>query len=363
VTSRVVDTPPPFDPPDVAGGLVYLCLERMAGLLAVDETSLVATLQTGMRWDRAESLLARRGLTLGPLPGVLKRRTVAESIAANDRLRPSAAFGQVLDNIQGLTAVLPGGARARTVVAPRRATGPELTAAVFGTQHRGALVTEVSIQIWRRSGETTRHACAVADWTAAETFVRACLRVRSCVPPSCSPPGAVPSNSVSRSRRRPTRRRCDGGWQTAGVMRALAPRRPRRAPRRRRRAGRPSCGPSRSCPGGRLAAAVDAAAGGHLPGSRRTGSDAVGANRCPSSSVARTLTALGARVPGTPSGVRAPRGRFPRPPFAARLSVADPRRLICIPSTNMPRPSRPASPARSSVGSRAPSPRRRDARR
>jgi FAD/FMN-containing dehydrogenase len=171
----VVGTPPPFDPPDVAAGVVYVCLERMAGLLAVDETSLVAQFQTGIRWERAEDLLSRRGLTLGPLPGPVRSRTIAESIAENDRLRPSAAYGQLIEAIQGVTAVLPDGERARTVVAPRRATGPELTAAVFGTRHRGALVTEVSLQVWRRTGEATRRACAAADWASAAAFVRSCL--------------------------------------------------------------------------------------------------------------------------------------------------------------------------------------------
>jgi FAD/FMN-containing dehydrogenase len=283
----------------VAEGSVYLCLERMAGLLAVDETSLVATLQTGMRWDRAESLLARRGLTLGPLPGVLKRRTVAESIAANDRLRPSAAFGQVLDNIQGLTAVLPGGARARTVVAPRRATGPELTAAVFGTQHRGALVTEVSIQIWRRSGETTRHACAVSDWTAAEGFVRACLR-SGLRPAFVLAAGRGPVELGFEVATAADATMLQRQMASAGVM-----------ARSRHDALDELLGTTTApgddlravavVPGGRLAAAVDAVPEAICPdlgGPEAT----LWAKQMPEPSVARTLTALGARIPGTPSG-------------------------------------------------------------
>jgi hypothetical protein len=82
----------------------------------------------------------------------------------------------LLDALQGVTAVLPDGALARTVAAPRRATGPELSATLLGTAHRAGLVTEVAIQVWRRSAESARRACAVRDWTAAETFVRETLR-------------------------------------------------------------------------------------------------------------------------------------------------------------------------------------------
>lgn len=176
VPASVVFTPPPFDPPDAPAGAVYLDASRLSAVLSVDETSLTVAVQAGITWGRLEGLLARRGFTLGPVPRWLQGRAVAESIALNDRLRPSPRYGQLVDALHAVTAVLPGGEIARTTSAPRRATGPELPATLFGTGHRNGLLTEAHLQIWRRGAEAPRTSFVLAGWTAADGFARRVLQ-------------------------------------------------------------------------------------------------------------------------------------------------------------------------------------------
>lgn len=176
VTSAVVFTPPPFDPPDAPAGGVYIDASRLFAVLSVDETSLTVSVQTGITWGRLEGLLARRGFTLGPVPLWLQGRAVAESVGLNDRLRPSPRYGQLVDALHAVTAVLPGGEVARTTSAPRRATGPELPATLFGTGHRNGLLTEAHLQIWRRAAEAPRASFTLPGWTAADAFARRVLQ-------------------------------------------------------------------------------------------------------------------------------------------------------------------------------------------
>ena len=176
VPLHVVQTPPPFDPPDAPAGAVYLDLGRLTAVLAVDETNQSVSVQAGITWGRLEDLMMRRGSTLGPVPVWLRNVAIAESVARNDRLRPSARYGQLLDAVLAVTAVLPTGAIARTTVSPRRATGPELPAALLGTRHRNGVLCEVQLQIWRRSGERPRASFTLPDWGAAEAFMRQALQ-------------------------------------------------------------------------------------------------------------------------------------------------------------------------------------------
>ena len=176
VAFRVVVGSPHTDPPEVlrSGGAV-LSLERLTALLAVDEKSHLATIQSGARWGRAEFLLSRRGFTLGPIPPWLQGRTIAESIAENDRLRPSPAYGQLVDNLHAVAAVMPGGQVARTVSSPRRATGADLPSLMLGAGHRAGLVTEVQLPVWRRPAERPRLQVTLPDWARAVEVARGLL--------------------------------------------------------------------------------------------------------------------------------------------------------------------------------------------
>ncbi|MFN3202486.1 MAG: FAD-binding oxidoreductase [Bradymonadia bacterium] len=145
-------------------GCVLINLGRMNALLGVDEESQVAHVQSGSRWRRLAYLLQRRGLTVGPLPRWVLDRSIAETLAHDERLRPSPRYGQLLDHVLGGAAVLPRGAVSRLSPSPRRATGPDLWGAMRGADHQNGLLTEVYLQAWPQSGKRDLHGISVKSW-------------------------------------------------------------------------------------------------------------------------------------------------------------------------------------------------------
>ena len=76
-------------------GVLSLDLGRMDRLLAVDPVSMTATLEPGLRGPEAEALLAEHGLTLGPLPAVVRVRL-------DRRLRRDPLVGPVVGRLRPL---------------------------------------------------------------------------------------------------------------------------------------------------------------------------------------------------------------------------------------------------------------------
>lgn len=158
--------------PGQSPGCVLLNMGRMNALLGVDEAACTAHVQTGTRWRRLEYLLRSRGLTMGPIPSWLMNRSALESLAEDDRLRPSPLYGQLVDGVLGIAAVLPGGVEATTTVAPRHSMGPDLGRITLGARHRAGLVTEAHLQAAPLPRQTALRARTYPDWAAAIAAAR-----------------------------------------------------------------------------------------------------------------------------------------------------------------------------------------------
>ena len=120
----------------------------MTPILGLDRVARVAHVDGEARWAEVEGALADEGLTLGALHSGLFGRTVAESFALDDRLRPSPRFGQLTDAALAVRAALPDGRLTRASVSPRRATGPDLPRSVLGHPAAGRVVG-AHLQVWR----------------------------------------------------------------------------------------------------------------------------------------------------------------------------------------------------------------------
>ena len=110
---------------DGFAGVVSLDLVRMKRLLAVDEESMTATLQPGLRGPEAEALLAERGLTLGHYPQSFEHASIGGFAATRSSGQSSAGYGRFDAMVVGLTVATPTGlARPRLVAGQRRRSRP-----------------------------------------------------------------------------------------------------------------------------------------------------------------------------------------------------------------------------------------------
>jgi alkyldihydroxyacetonephosphate synthase len=126
-------------------GAVVVDLSRMDRVTGVDVVSRVVHVQSGLRGDRLEDVLAGHGLTVGHYPQSIAMSTVGGWIAASSAGQASVGFGAIEDVLLGLTAVLPDGEILRCRPVPRSAAGPDLRRLLVGSEGTLAVVTEATL--------------------------------------------------------------------------------------------------------------------------------------------------------------------------------------------------------------------------
>ena len=89
--------------------VISLDLRRLDRLLAVDRTSLTATLEAGLFGPEAERLLAAEGVTLGHFPQSFEFSTVGGWVATRSAGQASTGYGRIDELVEGLRLVAPGG--------------------------------------------------------------------------------------------------------------------------------------------------------------------------------------------------------------------------------------------------------------
>ena len=93
--------------------LISLDLRRLDRVVAVDRTSLTATLEGGLFGPEAERLLAAEGVTLGHFPQSFEYSTVGGWVATRSAGQASTGHGRIDELVEGLRLVAPGGEVAR----------------------------------------------------------------------------------------------------------------------------------------------------------------------------------------------------------------------------------------------------------
>ena len=119
-------------------GLVSLDLIRLDRLLEVDEVSMTARLQPGMRGPQAEAALAEHGLTLGHFPQSFELASIGGFAATRSSGQNSAGFGRFDQMVVGLRVATPDRRAApRLLAGQRRRPRPAPAGARLGGDARG----------------------------------------------------------------------------------------------------------------------------------------------------------------------------------------------------------------------------------
>ncbi|HWM72151.1 MAG TPA: FAD-binding oxidoreductase [Nocardioides sp.] len=133
-------------------GLVSLDLLRMKRLLAVDHTSMTATLEPGLRGPETEALLAAEGLTLGHYPQSFEFASIGGFAATRSSGQSSAGYGRFDALVVGLRVATPRG-ELRLGSAPANAAGPDLRQLILGSEGAFGVITEVTVRVRRLPAE------------------------------------------------------------------------------------------------------------------------------------------------------------------------------------------------------------------
>ena len=138
---------------DGFAGLVSLDLVRMKRLLAVDDVSMTATLEPGLRGPEAEALLAEHGLTLGHHPQSFEHASIGGFAATRSSGQSSAGYGRFDAMVVALTAATPTGSL-ELGSSPANAAGPDLRQLLLGSEGAFGVLTSVTVRVRRAPAET-----------------------------------------------------------------------------------------------------------------------------------------------------------------------------------------------------------------
>jgi alkyldihydroxyacetonephosphate synthase len=156
---------------DGYAGLVSLDLVRLDQLLEVDDVSMTAVLQPGMRGPAAEAALARHGLTLGHFPQSFEFASIGGFAATRSSGQSSAGFGRFDEMVVGLRVATPVG-ELRLGSSPANAAGPDLREVVLGSEGAFGVITEVTVRVRRVAAEKVYDAWSFPTFAAGADAMR-----------------------------------------------------------------------------------------------------------------------------------------------------------------------------------------------
>ncbi|GMG82136.1 FAD-binding oxidoreductase [Paralimibaculum aggregatum] len=131
------------------GNELMLDMQRMDRITAIDTENNLVTVQAGMNGGAFEAALNEKGYTAGHLPQSLTISTTGGWAACRGGGQESSRFGKIENIVVGLKAVLPDGRVMEVRPLPKRATGPSVLDLIVGNEGTLAIITELTLRIWK----------------------------------------------------------------------------------------------------------------------------------------------------------------------------------------------------------------------
>ena len=128
--------------------VISMDMGRLNRVLAIDPTSQLARVQTGVFGPDLERQLAARGWTCGHFPDSFTYSTLGGWIATRSSGMQSDRYGDIAEITRGLRVVTPSGILTLRPV-PSTSTGPSVREMVLGSEGRLGVITEATIHVRR----------------------------------------------------------------------------------------------------------------------------------------------------------------------------------------------------------------------
>jgi len=157
-------------------GGVVLDTRHMAGVLDLDETSLIVTTAAGTMGGDLEAILNAKGYTLGHYPQSLYLSTVGGWVATRASGTFSSQYGNIEDAVEGMRVVLPTGETLGIGPNPRSSTGPDLKELFLGSEGTLGVITEVDLRVSRLPEERAFRGLLFEDLFDGVEAVRAMVQ-------------------------------------------------------------------------------------------------------------------------------------------------------------------------------------------
>ena len=157
--------------------IVTVDLGHLHHLHNVDDISLLATFEAGVRGPDLESALRGRGFTLGHFPQSFEYSTLGGWVATRSTGQQSLHYGRIEALFAGGHVETPIGSMDLTPV-PASAAGPDLRQLMLGSEGRLGILTTAVVRIRRVPEEETFSAAFFPSWDAGLEAVRTMAQAR-----------------------------------------------------------------------------------------------------------------------------------------------------------------------------------------
>jgi alkyldihydroxyacetonephosphate synthase len=155
------------------GHTPVLCVDmsRMRSLIALDETSRLATFSAGVSGPQVEQQLRARGYTLGHFPQSFELSTLGGWIATRSSGQQSYHYGRIEDLFAGGHLETPAGPLDLPSL-PASAAGPDLRQLVLGCEGRLGVITQATVRIQPSPEYEAFYGAFFHDWASGAAAVR-----------------------------------------------------------------------------------------------------------------------------------------------------------------------------------------------
>ncbi|MEA2391342.1 MAG: alkyldihydroxyacetonephosphate synthase [Solirubrobacteraceae bacterium] len=158
--------------------VVALDLGRLDRLVSLDERSLTAVLEAGLRGPEAERLLNARGLTLGHFPQSYEHASIGGYVATRSAGQASTGYGRIDELVLGLRMVAVGG-ELDLAARPASAAGPDLRELVVGSEGTLGVITRASLKVRPRPAHARYEGWFFRSWAEGCEALRALEQARA----------------------------------------------------------------------------------------------------------------------------------------------------------------------------------------
>ncbi len=152
-----------------------IALDRLAGLVSLDERSGLATFGGGTLGPDLEAALGPHDLTLGHFPQSFEHSTLGGWVAARSAGQESLGFGRIEDLFAGGRVEAPAGTL-DLPPHPASAAGPDLRQLILGSEGRFGILTEAVVRAVPRPAREAFPSWFLPDWPHTIEAARAIAR-------------------------------------------------------------------------------------------------------------------------------------------------------------------------------------------
>ncbi len=159
-----------------SSGEVVLDMSTMSSLLSLNEESLTATVQPGMRGSEFEAWLEGRGYTMGHFPQSIHLSTVGGWCSTLAAGQFSTLYGNIEEMLLGCEVVVPGGDVWRLPATVRSSVGPDLKSVFLGSEGTLGVFTELTFRIHPQPESRVGQSYRLTDLRSGIEILRLALR-------------------------------------------------------------------------------------------------------------------------------------------------------------------------------------------